>query len=96
MHKIIKLKLFSLLSDSSPVTNQEMENAYGCFTEHMRTIGKSENDYSEVFRKLNIARVELVLLQSSYQHEEGEKCPEIYLSPKILSPCRFRIKAVKP
>jgi hypothetical protein len=75
MSKIINTKLFSLLANASPVTNQEIENAYGHFTEHMRTASQSEGNYSEVFRMLNITRVELAFLQSSYRHEEGEKMP---------------------
>lgn len=72
MSKIINMKLFSLLSDTSPVTNQEIENAYGHFTEHMKAVSQSANDCSEVFRMLNNTRVELVLLHSFYRHEEGK------------------------
>jgi len=82
MYKIINSKLFSLLSETSPVKNEEIRNAYGGFMEHIKTVSQSENDYSEVFRMLNIARVELGLLQSIYRHEEGEKCPEINISAK--------------
>ena len=95
MNEIIKSELFSLLSDASPVTNEEIENAYGGFMAHIKAIGQSENNYSEVFRMLNITRVELTLLQSFYRHEEEKKCPEINLSTKSLIPCRCRIKAVR-
>lgn len=89
MHKIIKSKLFSLLSDTSLVTKEEIQNAYEGFIENMKTVSQSEQNYSEVFRMLNITRVELVSLQSIYRYEQGKKCPEINLSTQSLSLCRF-------
>lgn len=80
MENIRNLELFSLLSDIPVVTNEKIENAYGCFTEHMKAVSQTENDYSEVFRMLSITRIELVFLQSLYRYEEGKKCPEISLS----------------
>lgn len=72
--------MFSLLSEPSQVvTNEEIENAYGCFMEQVRMVSQSEQDYSEVFRMLNITRVELVSLKPLYRHGLGEKCPEICL-----------------
>lgn len=79
MENIRNLKLFRLLTDASVMTNQEIENAYGCFMEHMKTVSQSETDYSEVYRMLNITRIELAFLQSLYRYEEGKKCPEICL-----------------
>lgn len=79
MDKNWNLKLFSLLSDASLVTNEKMENAYVCFTGHMKAVSQSETDYSEVYRMLNDARIELAFLQTLYRYEEGEKCPEICL-----------------
>jgi len=80
MNDLLETRMFSLLSEpSQEVTNQEMENAYGCFTEHMKTISQSETDYSEVYRTLNDTRIELVFLQSLYWYEQGKKCPEICL-----------------
>ncbi len=79
MDKNWNLKLFSLLSDTSLVTNEEMENAYGCFTKHMKAVSQPETDYSEVYRMLNDTRIELTFLQLLYRYEEGEKCPEICL-----------------
>lgn len=90
MNDLLKTRLFSLLSESSQeVTNQEMENAYGCFMEQLRTVSQSEQDYSEIFRMLNITRVELVFLKSLYRHGQGEKCPEISLSSKGVIPYQF-------
>ncbi len=89
MDRIIDTKLFSLLTETSPVTNEQIENAYGCFTEHMRKVSQSENDFIEIFRMLNITRIELVFRQSLYRYEEGEKCPEICLYPKGFSTFKF-------
>lgn len=75
MDKIINTKLFGLLTGTSPVTNREIENAYVCFTEHMKAVSQSETDYSETFRMLNNTRVELAFLQSLYRHEQEKKCP---------------------
>lgn len=80
MEKIINTKLFSLFAETSPVTNQEMENAYGCFTEHMKAVSQSETDFSETFRMLNGTRIELAFIESLYRYEEEKKCPEICLS----------------
>jgi len=80
MDKIINTKLFSLLTETSPVSNEEIENAYGCFTEHMKTVSQSEINYSKRFRMLNMTRIELVFIESLYQYEQGKKCPEIHLS----------------
>lgn len=80
MEKIINMELFSLFTESSQVTNEEMQNAYGCFMEQIKAVSQSEQNYSEVFRMLNITRVELVFLKSLYRYEQGKKCPEIRLS----------------
>jgi hypothetical protein len=82
MNELLKTRLFSLLSEPSQVTNEEMQNAYGCFMEQLRTVSQSENNYSETFRMLNITRIELLGLKSLHRYEQGEKCPKIYLSPK--------------
>lgn len=77
MNKLLETKLFSLLSDTSQVTNEELQRAYGNFMEQVKTISQSEQDYSEIFRMLNITRVELVFLKALYRHGQGEKCPKI-------------------
>lgn len=81
MNDLLKTRLFSLLSEiSHEVINEEMQTAYGCFREQVKTVSQSEQNYSEVFRMLNITRIELVFLQSLYRYEEGKKCPKICLS----------------
>ncbi|MDH6310995.1 hypothetical protein M2451_003765 [Dysgonomonas sp. PFB1-18] len=78
MNELLKMRLFSLLSEPSQVANEEMQNAYGCFIEQLRRVSQSENNI-EVFRMLSFTRIELVALQTFYQHEQGGKCPEICL-----------------
>ncbi|MDD4432299.1 MAG: hypothetical protein PHN48_01215 [Parabacteroides sp.] len=80
MNDLLNTKLIGLLSDASPVSNDETQNAYGCFMEHMKIVSQSENDYSEVYRMLNNTRIELVFLQALHRYEQGEKCPKISLS----------------
>lgn len=88
MNELSRERLISLLSDASQVTNEEMQSAYGCFMEQLRTVSQSENFYSEVFRMLNITRVELVFIETLYRHEQGEKCPEISLPTKGTISCQ--------
>jgi len=75
MNDLLQTKLFSLLTESSQlVTTEKMQNAYGSFMEEVKTVSQSETDYSEIFRMLSIARVELVFMESLYRHEQGKKC----------------------
>jgi hypothetical protein len=71
---LLKTKLFSLLSESSQVTNQEMQNAYAGFMEQVDNTSQSEQIWDEIYRKLNITRIELVSMELLYQYEQGEKC----------------------
>ncbi len=90
MNELLKGRFFSLLSESSQeVTNEEMQNAYGCFMKGVETVSQSAKGYSEIYRMLNITRIELVGIESLHRYEQGGKCPEIYLLPKSFSPCQF-------
>lgn len=75
MNDLLKTKLFGLLSEPSQVTNEEIQNAYGCFMEQLRTVSQSEQSYSEVFRVLNNARIELVFIETLFRHEQGGEMP---------------------
>lgn len=79
MNELSRERLIGLLSEPTQVTNEEIQNAYGCFMEKLRTVSQSEQDYSKTFRILNTTRVELVSLKLLYRHEQGEKCPKICL-----------------
>jgi TnpA family transposase len=80
MSDLLQTRLFRLLSESSQITNEEIKNAYDCFMEKVKTICLSENNHSEIFRTLNITRIELVFLQSLCRYEQGKKRPKICLS----------------
>lgn len=79
MNEFLNTRFFSFLAEYSQVTNEEMENAYGCFMEQVKTISESGNNFSEIFRVLNLSRIELVFIESN-QYGQGEKRPEICLS----------------
>jgi len=90
MNELLQTRFFSLLPESSQVTNEKMEKAYGDFMEQLEiTVGKPETDYSEIFRMLNTTRIELAFLKSLHRYEQGEKCPKVCLSAKGFSPCQF-------
>lgn len=75
MNDLCKSELFRLLSEpSQTVTNVEIQSAYECFIRKIVTLNHSENNNHEVYRMLNITRVELIGLELLYQYEQGEKC----------------------
>jgi hypothetical protein len=67
------LELFSLLSDTPQVSKEEKQNAYKHFTEQIIAISQSEQSYHEIFRKLNITRIEFDSLKSSSFYELKKK-----------------------
>lgn len=87
MNELLKERLFSLLSDASQVANEEIQNAYGCFVEQLRIVSQSEQNYSEIFRTLDITRIELVFMESLHRYGKGKKCTKICLFSKGISSC---------
>ena len=80
----LKIKFFELLSKTSQeVTNTEMQDAYGEFVKHIVAISNSE-DYSYIFRMLNLTRIEIVPLKELYQYGQGEKCAYNSLCPQSV------------
>lgn len=75
MNELTKTVLFSLLSEPSQATNEEMRDAYGCFMEQIRTVSQSEQNYSEIFRILSVTRAELVFLETLNRYEQGGEMP---------------------
>lgn len=67
------LELFSLLSENSHVTDEQMQNAYKSFVEQITTISQSQQSYPEVSRMLNRTRIELDSLESSSLYELEKK-----------------------
>ena len=86
MNEILKMRFFSLLTEPSQVTNEEMKSAYGNFIQHVKAVS-SENDYTAIYRNLSNTRIELAFLKSLHRYEQGEKCPKICLYSKGFSPC---------
>lgn len=74
MNDLLRARFFTLLSEPSQVTNEEIENAYECFMEQLRTVSQSEQNYTSLYRMLNITRIELMTLQTLHRYEQGEKC----------------------
>jgi len=74
MNELLRTRLFSLLSEPSQVANEDIHTACVCFVEQLRIVSQSEQNYSEIFRTLDITRIEIMALQTSYQYEQGKKC----------------------
>ncbi len=80
MNDFTRTKFFILLTENSQeVADEEMENEYAGFLKEIKILNQSEIDYSNVYRELNLTRIEFVFLQSYIQYEQGEKCPKISL-----------------
>lgn len=74
MNDLLKTRFFILVTDTSQeVINTEMRNAYEEFIKQIVAISNSE-DYSHIFRMLNLTRIEIAPLKELYQCEQGEKC----------------------
>jgi hypothetical protein len=88
MNELLKTRLFSLLAEPSQVTNEEMQNAYGNFIQHVKAVC-SEKDYIIIYRNLSNTRIELSALESLNRYGQGEKCPKICISSESISTCQF-------
>ena len=90
MNKLLNTRFFGLFAEpSQEVTNEEMQNAYGEFMGHIKTVG-SCNDNATVLRTLNITRIELAALEPFHRYEQGEKCPKINVFVQSLVFSLFR------
>lgn len=77
MNDFKTLKLFTLLCEASPkTTNEKLRNAYEDFLAKVKLFSETESDFSEIYRMLNLTRIEFVYSQSYTQYEQGEKCLE--------------------
>lgn len=85
MGYILNTKLLSALTEPSQVANEEMQNAYEDFVEQVTTISRAETDYIEIFRLLNLTRIELVF----NQYGQGKKCAKRSILPKGYSVSRI-------
>lgn len=74
MNNLSRMKLFSLLSESSQDTTEQMQQAYETFVKEVEILNQSETDFQTIFRKLNITRIEFKTLQAQILCEQGKKC----------------------
>ncbi|WP_221405090.1 hypothetical protein [Apibacter adventoris] len=74
MNDLTTTRLFSLLAEPSPVPNEEMQSAYVELVDEVKTQTQSETDYTQLFRLLNLTRIEFQALQTQILYEQGEKC----------------------
>jgi len=80
MNELLRERLFGLLAESPQATNEELHTAYGCFMEQVKAISQSEQNYTNIFRMLNITRIELAFLKSLNRYEQGENPSNIAYS----------------
>lgn len=74
MNDLLKTRFFISVADTSQeVINTEMKDAYEEFIKQIVAISNSE-DYSYIFRMLNLTRIEIAPLKELYQCEQGKKC----------------------
>lgn len=74
MNDLLKTSLFSLLSETSPVTTNEMKNTYENFVNEVKNLNQSDRDYIIVYRILSLTRIELASLSKQFRYEQGKKC----------------------
>lgn len=80
MNDFKTLKLSTLLCGASQkTTNEELRNAYEDFLAKVKLFSETESDFSEIYRMLNLTRIEFVYSQSYTQYEQGEKYVKISL-----------------
>lgn len=74
MNDLKELRLFTLLCETSQeIPNEVMKSAYENFVEQI-VPNQSETEYSVVFRRLNLTRIEFKTLQTEILYEQGKKC----------------------
>lgn len=74
MNDLLQARMFRLLSKSSQeVTNEEMQEAYGEFLEHIKNVTNG-TDYSVTYRTLSATRIEIASLRTTPLYGQGGKC----------------------
>ncbi|MBK5722013.1 hypothetical protein JGH11_14130 [Dysgonomonas sp. Marseille-P4677] len=73
MNDLLRMKFFSLLSESSQVTTDEMKNTYENFVNEVKNLNQSDRNYATVYRTLSLTRIELTSLSKQFRYEQGEK-----------------------
>lgn len=74
MNDLLQTRLFRLLSETSQeVTNEEMQEVYGEFLEHIERVSNG-TDYTVIYRTLTATRIEIASLETTPLYGQGEKC----------------------
>ena len=85
MNDLLRTRFFILLADTSQeVINTEMQDAYEDFVKQIVTISHSE-DYTHVFRMLNLTRIEIAPLKGCIRMGWGENTLKNLYIHKALS-----------
>lgn len=75
MKQLTNLTLFSLLAE--PIKGEDyqekLEKAYVELIDETLHLHEVENDATSIIRKLNFARIELILLETNLSCEKGKK-----------------------
>ena len=85
MNDLLRTRFFILLADTSQeVINTEMQDAYEDFVKQIVTISHSE-DYTHVFRMLNLTRIEIAPLKGCIKMGRGKNALKNLYIHKALS-----------
>lgn len=74
MNDLTETEFFILLSEQNQIVNSQIQNTYEKFTEQIKDLNQPENEYTTIYRTLNLTRIELVSLSNHFRYEQGEKC----------------------
>ena len=83
-------RLLSLLTESSRVSNEEIQNAYEDFVEHVAEMCDSDTDYPALYRMLNYYRTEFDQLKSNFLYGQEKKCAQAHVLAKGIPFCEKR------
>jgi hypothetical protein len=81
MSNLVQSRFFSLLSEPSQATNEEIQSAYEDFIKQVTTISSSD-DYANTFRTLNITRIEVSSLETAFRYEQGKQIGSLQQTQK--------------
>ena len=83
MNDLTTKEFFRLLSETSQVSNKEIQASYESFVKHIEETSSSETDYSKVFRLLNHSRIEIDSIKTSLLYELGGMWLRLTTSERI-------------
>ena len=96
MNELLGMRFLRLLSEpSQEVTNEEMQNAYEEFLEHIEKVSNG-TDYSVIYRPLTATRIEIASLATAPLYGQGEKCAKKTVCTKGIGYFQCRTGAIEP